>query len=260
MIFIESLQNDRIKRLVHWIKKSSLRKKDQIFLVEGEREIQRAIKSGCDLKELFLDEEYEKNIYFPKEKAFFCSKEIFKKIVVRNGTVKALAVFKRPYRNLDNIQLPKKPVVLILDGIEKPGNVGALMRTANAVSVDAVIFSSLKCDPLSPHSVRNSLGGIFNTPWFEAKREDAIKFVLESNLKCFLMDLDGADFNFDQDLSEAYAIVLGSEDEGINDEWSRVIAKKVKIPMNGIVDSLNVSVAGAIILYEFRRQRMNFGK
>lgn len=260
MIHIESLQNNKIKRLVHWIKKPSLRKKDQIFLVEGEREIQRAIKSGYNLNELFLDEENQKNINLPMEKAFFCSKEVFKKLVVRSGTVKAIAVFRRPNRTLDNIQLPKKPVILILDGIEKPGNVGALMRTANAVSVDAVIFSSLKCDPLSPYSVRNSLGGIFNTPWFEANRIDVIKFVLESNLKCFLMDLNGADFNFEQNLNEAYAIVLGSEDDGISNEWSRIAAEKVKIPMDGIVDSLNVSVAGAIILYEFRRQRKNFGK
>ena len=187
-------------------------------------------------------------------------RQVFKKLVVRSGTVKAIAVFRRPNRTLDNIQLPKKPVILILDGIEKPGNVGALMRTANAVSVDAVIFSSLKCDPLSPYSVRNSLGGIFNTPWFEANRIDVIKFVLESNLKCFLMDLNGADFNFEQNLNEAYAIVLGSEDDGISNEWSRIAAEKVKIPMDGIVDSLNVSVAGAIILYEFRRQRKNFGK
>jgi TrmH family RNA methyltransferase len=84
--------------------------------------------------------------------------------------------------------------------------------------------------------------------------------VLESNLKCFLMDLNGADFNFEQNLNEAYAIVLGSEDDGISNEWSRIAAEKVKIPMDGIVDSLNVSVAGAIILYEFSRQRKNFGK
>jgi|TARA_B110000444_G_scaffold82782_1_gene78242 TrmH family RNA methyltransferase len=255
VIYIESLQNERIKKLVHWLNKPAMRKRDQIFLVEGEREISRAIRSGYDLKDLFISEESELTKAFKVNNPIMCSKEVFAKLVIRRGTVRSLAVFSRPNKGLADLKLSGNPFILILDGIEKPGNIGALMRTANAVAVDAVVFSSLKCDPLSSHSIRNSLGGIFNTPWFESNTSDVQNFLSNNNLKSYLMDPNGKDFSFDIDLDGPCAIVLGSEDQGLGESWKNNDLQKLKIPMNGIVDSLNVSVAGAVMLYEVLRQR-----
>lgn len=255
MIYIESLHNDRIKKLVHWLNKPALRKRDQVFLVEGEREITRAIRSGYNLKDLFISKESELINVFPVKNPIICSKEVFAKLVIRRGTVKSLAVFLRPKNGLADLKLSKNPFLLIIDGIEKPGNIGALMRTANAAAVDAVVFSSLKCDPLSSHSIRNSLGGIFNTPWFESNSFDVQKFLINNNLKCYLMDPNGKDLSLDTDLGVPCAIVLGSEDKGLGESWGNNNFQKLKIPMNGIVDSLNVSVAGAVMLYEVLRQR-----
>jgi len=255
VIYIESLQNERIKKLVHWLNKPAMRKRDQVFLVEGEREITRAIRSGYHLKDLFVSEESELINIFKVNNPILCSKEVFAKLVIRDGTVKSLAVFLRPKNGLADLKLSKTPFLLIIDGIEKPGNIGALMRTANATAVDAVVFSSLKCDPLSSHSIRNSLGGIFNTPWFESNSSEVQKFLSNNNLKCYLMDPNGKDLSFDVDLEGPCAIVLGSEDKGLGESWENNNLQKLKIPMNGIVDSLNVSVAGAVMLYEVLRQR-----
>ena len=249
------MQNARIKKLIHWSKKPGTQKKDGICIVEGEREIMRAILSGWLIRDLFLCEESDLVSKLQEYSPILCSKDVFSRLVVRQGTIMSLAVFERPIQDLSNLDLPKNPLLLILDGLEKPGNVGALLRTANSVGVDAVIFSSLKCDPLGTNSIRNSMGGIFNTQWAQSNSSNVQKLLVDLEITPYLMHLSGAKSPFEMDFIGPSAIILGSEDKGLGPSWEKIKSHKLKIPMNGIVDSLNVSVAGAIILYEVLRQR-----
>jgi len=156
---------------------------------------------------------------------------------------------------LSLLRLPASPLIVVLDGLEKPGNVGAIMRSANAVGADAVLFSQLECDPLSPQAIRNSLGGIFHCQTAMASREDCMAWLKANQITPVLMHLDGKSSHTSSDLSGSLAIVVGPEAEGLQSSWSESEAIKICIPMKGVVDSLNVSVSTAVVLFEALRQR-----
>jgi TrmH family RNA methyltransferase len=160
---------------------------------------------------------------------------------------------EQPSAALENLVLPAKPWIMVLDGLEKPGNVGAILRTAESVGVDAVLFSSLECDPYSPQSVRNSTGALFQLQLASAPRQEIQEWLAKQQIKPYALHLEGAKPHHEVNWTEACAMVMGSEDRGLDTSWSTI--DRVVIPMRGKVDSLNVSVAAAVVLYEGLRQR-----
>jgi TrmH family RNA methyltransferase len=255
MMHIDSPSNPKIQQVKIWLAKTSARNQDNIVVVEGEREIARALKSGWHLRTLFQRVDCEKTLAVSPSKVITCSNKAFEKMVMRSQGVNSLAVFVRPSMELSLLRLPASPLIVVLDGLEKPGNVGAIMRSANAVGVDAVLFSQLECDPMSPQAIRNSLGGIFHCQTAMASREDCMTWLKANQITPVLMHLDGNSSHTSSDLSGSLAIVVGPEAEGLQSSWSESDAVKIRIPMKGVVDSLNVSVSTAVVLFEAVRQR-----
>ena len=160
---------------------------------------------------------------------------------------------EQPAAALEDLVLPAKPWIMVLDGLEKPGNVGAILRTAESVGVDAVLFSSLECDPYSPQSVRNSTGALFQLQLASAPRQEIQEWLAKQQIKPYALHLEGSKPHHEVNWTEACAMVMGSEDRGLDSSWNTI--DRVVIPMRGKVDSLNVSVAAAVVLYEGLRQR-----
>ena len=252
MMVIESTHNPKFKTMLRWREKSAARRNDGICLVEGLREVERALAS--DWKPILAIHREAATVPVVL-RSFSCASAVFDRLVVRKGTAEVLVAFEPKTWTLDSLSLPENALVLIADGTEKPGNLGAMLRTANAVQVDAVITSSAVSDVYGPEVVRNSLGGLFATPVVEAKREDVQGWLLAQGFKTFQMHLEGAESPYQSDLRGRIALVVGAEDQGLDASWDHAAPHRLKLPMNGLVDSLNVSVAAGVILYEALRQR-----
>lgn len=251
---IESTQNPKFKTMLRWREKSSARRKEGICLVEGLREVDRALAAGWKVV-LALHRE---NLDVPGAlRSFSCTSAIFDRLVVRKGTAEVLVAFEPKTWRLEDLVLRENALVLVADGTEKPGNLGAILRTANAVQVDAVIASSTSLDVYGPEVVRNSLGGLFATPFVEAPREEVQEWLLAKGFKSFQMHLEGAESPYHTDLNGRTALIVGAEDQGLDATWDHAAPHRLKLPMAGVVDSLNVSVAAGIILYEALRQRQS---
>lgn len=259
MLQLDSTQNPKVRQLIRYREKSALRRKDAVVLVEGVRELERAVMAGWKLRQTFWE---PTTVQIPDwavdhGQHFRCASAVYEKLVVRENGAGAVGLVAQPDAELDALRLPAEPWVLVLDGLEKPGNVGAILRTADAVGVDAVVFSSLDCDPYSPQSVRNSTGALFNLQLASASRDEVQHWLASHGITPFALHLEGAIPHHDVNWTKASAMVLGPEDRGLEASWGG--AERVKIPMNGSVDSLNVSVAAAVVLYEGLRQRSSLG-
>jgi TrmH family RNA methyltransferase len=156
---------------------------------------------------------------------------------------------------LDALPLPPDPLVLVLEAVEKPGNLGAVLRSADGAGVDAVILADPRTDPFNPNAVRASLGTIFATRLAAASSDEVRRWLLARDVRILAARVDGAVDYTDADLRAGVAIVLGSEAEGLTDEWSGEGVIAIRLPMLGIADSLNVSITAAVLAYEARRQR-----
>jgi TrmH family RNA methyltransferase len=255
MLQLDSTQNPKVRQLIRYREKSALRRKDGVVLVEGVRELERAVAAGWTLRQTFWE---PATAHVPvwaqgHGQHFRCASAVYEKLVLRENGAGAVGLLAQPVATLDNLVLPAKPWILVLDGLEKPGNVGAILRTADAVGVDAVVFSSLECDPYSPQAVRNSTGAVFALPLAAAPREAVQAWLRDRGVTPYALHLEGATAHHEVDWTQATAMVLGPEDRGLESSWSH--AHRVKIPMKGHVDSLNVSVAAAVVLFEGLRQR-----
>lgn len=254
-MIINSLQNPKIKNLVK-LKKSSERKNQGLFVVEGEREIKIALDSGHSVKEFYLCEDYNKNKENLKiEKVINLSKEVFDKASYRESPDGYLAVFSTFSSSLDNLNLYKKPLLIILDSIEKPGNLGAILRTADAAGVDAVVLTNPKIDIYNPNVIRASQGTVFSVPLVIARVDETKKYCQKNNIKIFATTPRTSYNYLDSDFSKPVAILLGSEEKGLNESWLNLADEKIKIDMKGKIDSLNLSVSAAIVVFEALRQR-----
>lgn len=266
---ITSLQNERVKRIVKLQRKASFRRLEKQTVIEGAREVSRAIENGWQPTELWFCSELWKNK--PRMNAnececFECSRAVFEKITYRENPDGVLAVGPLVGKTLEDLELPDNPLILVAEGVEKPGNLGALLRTADGAGVDAVIVADPATDLNNPNVIRNSIGTLFYLPVAEASSEDAISFLKEKGV-CVLSAVPDAEAVYtDCDLTGPLAIVVGAEDQGLSRVWkSRQDAcdtgsepwkhLDVKIPMLGKNDSLNVSVSAAVLLYEAVRQR-----
>jgi len=260
---IESPQNPRVKEAVK-LRKNKVRQQTGRTLVEGFREIQRATQSGWKFleiyfcPELYLDFEAEalvNKIHRAGTPVFQCSESAFRKMSYRDTPDGLLALSPLVGKRLEELKLPENPLLLIAEDLEKPGNLGTILRTADATGVDAVIACDHKTDLNNPNVIRSSIGTIFFLPVAEATTEETLAWLANRGIQT-IAAVPGAEQEYTSvDLRPGTAIVVGSEDEGLSDRWKANSTVQVGIPMLGVNDSLNVSTAAAIVLYEAVRQR-----
>lgn len=260
---ITSVQNPKIKRILALGEKSRTRRENALFIVEGRREISHCIEAGFNVRALFscpeiISGEDENEIAGKCDDActlFRVSAAVYDKIAYRAGTEGIVAEVEMADRTLDDIKLRKNPLVIVLESVEKPGNLGAVLRTADAADADAVII----CDPLTdlynPNLIRASLGAVFTRQVASISSAKAIKWLKDNNIKIYTAQLQDSSWYYETDMKCGTALVMGTESTGLSDEWRLAADAHVKIPMLGQLDSLNVSVSAAILTFEAVRQR-----
>ena len=260
---IESPQNARVKAAVK-LRKAKLRKESRQTLVEGFREILRATESGWAFielyycQELYIDPEADLLVSNIKERGtpvFQCSEIAFRKMSYRDTPDGLIALSPLVGKTLQDLYLPENPLILIAEDLEKPGNLGTILRTADATGVDAVIACDPKTDLNNPNVIRASIGTLFFMPVAEATTQETLLWLKEKGIQS-LAAIPGTNLNYTEaNMRKGTAIVVGAEDEGLSKHWKDASDVQVGIPMLGKNDSLNVSTAAAILLYEAVRQR-----
>lgn len=255
-IKIDSLQNEKIKNIIKLRNNGRERKKQNLFLIEGRREINLALKSGVKIEWLFYCPNYDnQGLEIGREKIIIVSKKIFAKISYRENPDGFLAVAKFRQTKLTAIELSHKPLIIILEAIEKPGNLGAILRTADATGADAVIINDVKTDIYNPNVIRAGQGAIFTIPTIVNSIKETIQFCKNNKIKIFAASPTAEKSYLKVNYNSGCAIVMGAEDKGLSKEWLKAADEKIKIKMRGRIDSLNVSVSAAVILFEALRQR-----
>jgi RNA methyltransferase, TrmH family len=261
-ITIGSSQNPKIRFAVS-LQKASVRKKEKLFLVEGLREIRLAMIAGFQFHTLFVCRQI---IEGTGAKAIIddltgqvqiieTTDRIFSNLAYREGSDGLLAVVHQKYNSFSDISFRGTPLILVVESIEKPGNLGAILRTADAGGVDAVLVCDGRTDIFNPNVVRSSLGSIFTNKVITCSSQDAIKWLKDMNIRIYTTALTASRPYHQIDYTLPSAIVTGSEATGVRSVWEDNSDSNIIIPMSGKVDSMNVSVATSIVLYEALRQR-----
>jgi RNA methyltransferase, TrmH family len=256
---ITSIQNPFIKSLVLLQEKAKARKQSGTFLIEGKREIEIALKGGYIIETvLFLRDicsENEAIRLAGTSELIEISKDIYQKLAYRDTTEGVLAIAKAKSMSLSNLKLSKNPLLLIAEAPEKPGNIGALLRTADAAKLDAVIIANPKSDLYNPNVVRSSVGCLFTNQIATGTTTEIISFLKERNINFYSATLQNSTSYHTQDYTLPTALVVGTEATGLTKEWRDNATQNIIIPMQGEIDSMNVSVAAAILIFEAKRQR-----
>ncbi|MBL0309623.1 MAG: RNA methyltransferase [Bacteroidetes bacterium] len=262
---ISSLQNPRIKEIKKLLTKSSERKEQNRFVIEGAREIVLAHRAGYQLEAIFIceellkiDPEYSIEDIFQKggeRKPIYLSTEVYHSLAYRETTEGIIAIAIPQTHHVKDMRLSAVPFILVIEAAEKPGNLGAMLRTADASGVDAVIICDSKTDLYNPNTIRSSIGTVFTNQIVICETKEAIDFLNTNGIQIFAAELNATKPHFQADFKKPTAIVVGSEAHGLSDEWIQTANHRIKIPMKGRVDSLNVSVSAAVLLYEALRQR-----
>ena len=279
---ITSGQNPKIKHLLLLQEKSKARREQGLFVVEGRRELEHCLSAGYTVRSLFVCPEIadassfdSAGIYFsgqcPKnqipapsflrhpsltEASFIeIPEQLYRKVAYREGTEGIIAEVEYKSLKLLDLQLPENPLVMVLERVEKPGNLGAVLRSADAAGADAVLI----CDPLTdlynPNLIRASIGAVFTVPTVACTSEEAIAFLQEKGIQILTAQLQDSSLYYDVDMRRGTALVMGTEATGLTEQWRQAASAHIRIPMLGRLDSLNVSVSAAILLFEAVRQR-----
>ena len=256
-LLISSPQNPRIKRLVLLQQRSQQRRSEQRIVVEGARELQHCINAGFKVESVFYCptlfdiEKLQVTDFEPVE----VTPQVYEKIAYRGSTEGVIAIVEPRFLSLSHIDLGDAPLIVVLEGVEKPGNIGAVLRSADAAQATAVVV----CDPLTdlynPNLIRSSLGSIFTVPCVACSSLECIKFLKENNIKILTAQLQDSELYYHTPMRGATAIVMGTESTGLTQAWREAATAHIRIPMRGMLDSLNVSVSAAILLFEAVRQR-----
>ena len=258
---ITSLQNQRIKDIVK-LGNARERRKQNLFVIEGARELTLAIAGGYSLCNLFVCDELlselgNELVYKIDIRAEMVTAEVFQKMAYREESDGIIAVSCPKHLSLDMVQLSANPFVIVLEAVEKPGNLGAVLRTADAANVDAVIVCDPKTDIYNPNTIRSSIGCLFTRQVVACTSEEALHWLKKTGIRIFATTLTASEWYHETDFTQPSAIVMGTEANGLTDFWLRNAERRIKIPMQGYIDSLNVSVSTAIITFEAMRQRNN---
>ncbi len=256
---ITSAQNPFIKSLVLLQEKAKARKQSGSFLIEGKREIELAQRGGYVIETvLFLPEILAfaevKNISNSAE-IIEISKEVYQKLAYRDTTEGILAVAQTKNLSLNELKLSKNPLILVAEAPEKPGNIGAILRTADAANLDAVIIANPKSDLYNPNIVRSSVGCLFTNNIAMGTTDEIIDFLQQKKINIYCATLQNSTSYHTQNYTKPTALVVGTEATGLTQEWRDNATQNIIIPMQGAIDSMNVSVAAAILIFEAKRQR-----
>ena len=261
---ITSLHNPRIKDVLRLQEKSAERRRQGLTLVEGYRELTHAQAAGWAVALLLVCEELAgpavaQALLPPASRPYDylpVSAAVFAKLAVRERSDGVLAVLRTPRRTLPDLALPPRPLVIVLEAVEKPGNLGAILRTADAAPAHAVLVGDPRTDLYNPNVIRASLGGIFTVPTVAAPMPDILAFLREKGIRTFAAALaNDAKSYAATDFTGPTALVLGTEADGLTPATRAACAETIIIPMRGQLDSLNVSVAAAVLTFEAVRQR-----
>ena len=268
---ITSAQNPRIKHLLLLQQKSQQRRREGLFVVEGVRELQHCIEAGFEMDSLFVCEELVPSTIPPCKEGniFFLPRFLYEKVAYRGSTEGVIAIMKERKLTLTDLKSHlsphtshltpltshHSPLIMVLEGVEKPGNLGAVLRSADAARADAVIV----CDPLTdlynPNLIRASIGALFTVPTVACSSSECIAFLKENGIRILTAQLQDSQLYYDTDMRSPVAIVMGTESTGLTQQWRDAADAHIRIPMLGSLDSLNVSVSAAILLFEAVRQR-----
>lgn len=283
---ITSAQNRKVKELLTLVEKSKARSAAGLFVVEGQRELGHCLDAGFIPETLFICGEVmavqnnaangaktghlTENIegkdgldaliakaeaLNPRLGVVQIPAFLYEKVAYRGSTEGIIAEVHSVPRSLEDLRLGESPLVMVLESVEKPGNLGAVLRSADAAGADAVII----CDPLTdiwnPNLIRSSVGAVFSVPVAVCTSADAIAFLKERGIRIFTAQLQDSEWYYDTDMTGATALVMGTESTGLTQAWRDSADAHIKIPMLGRLDSLNVSVSAAVLLYEAVRQR-----
>lgn len=252
---ISSVQNQKVKRLLLLQQKSSERKKAGSFVVEGRRELLHCVEAGYEVETVFMVHPQINNFSERFSHIEWVTPTVYERMAYRGSTEGVIAIVKARTQMLEDLRLPINPLVVVLESVEKPGNLGAILRTADAAHADAVIV----CDPLTdlynPNLIRSSIGAIFTVPCVACSSEACIRFLKAHGIRILTAQLQDSHLYYDTDMTCGTALVMGTEDTGLTTQWRQVADAHIRIPMQGRLDSLNVSVSTAILLFEAVRQR-----
>lgn len=262
---ITSIKNPKIKGVLALCEKSKLRKEQGLFVAEGIREVKHCIEGNYHIQSLFYCPQIIDNksireiiellgVSAPNE-IFTISNNIYSKIAYRESTEGIIAIVEEKSHKLDEIKLSENPLVIVIEAVEKPGNIGAILRTADACGADALIICQPLTDLYNPNIIRSSLGGVFTVPIAVCSNEDAAKWLKDNNINIYTAQLQDSKLYYDTDFGSPCAIVFGSESKGLTNFWREISDSKIIIPMLGKLDSLNVSVSVSILCYEALRQK-----
>lgn len=260
---ITSTQNSYIKEVFQLIEKSRIRKKTQKFVIEGFREISLALKGNYIIETILIDpsifkEEILEEILTNNStiEIIEISHEVYKKLAFRDTTEGIIAIAKTKNLELNKLNFKSKnPLILVAEAPEKPGNIGALLRTADAAGVDAVLIANPKTDIYNPNIIRSSVGCVFTTQIGTGTTDEIIDFLINHKINMYGAALTASVQYQTIDYTLPTAIIVGTEATGLSDSWLKNTTKNIIIPMRGAIDSMNVSVSAAIILFEGVRQR-----
>lgn len=259
---VDSPRNPFVKRLVR-LRERRQRDRSGMFLIEGARELQRALQAGVGVTEVAFAPELggsEARAVVARARAegievSELSAEAFERASQREGPDGVLAVARSWLGEPERLRLRPSPLLLVIDGVEKPGNLGALLRSADAVGADAVLACGEGTDPFNPNVVRASMGSLFALPVVVIDEAEARAFLARSGIRTVASTPEGARQYWDVDMRGPLALIVGAEHQGLGESWLRHAHEQVRIPMAGSADSLNVATSGALLLYEALRQR-----
>jgi len=261
MQYISSTQNALVKKVLQLQEKSRLRKKEGLFTVEGIRELELALKGGYEIDTVLLYEELVSEgdinkLTNQQINLVIVSKEVHQRIAYRSSTEGVVAIVKTKPNSLDAITFnTNTPLILIAEAPEKPGNIGAILRTADAANVDAIFIANPKTDLYNPNIIRSSVGCVFTNQIATGTTEEIIDFLAAKNIHIYAATLQNSNEYHKEDYTQASAIIVGTEAIGLSKEWRDAAKQNIIIPMQGQIDSMNVSVAAGILIFEAKRQR-----
>ncbi len=258
-LLISSTQNPRIKQLMALQQHSQQRRSQNRVVIEGARELQHCVKAGFTIETVFycptlFDINKLQTAHY---ELIEVTSQIYDKIAYRGSTEGVIAIARPRLLSLSDIELGDDPLIVVLEGVEKPGNIGAVLRSADAARATAVIV----CDPLTdlynPNLIRSSLGAIFTVPCLTCSSQECISFLKQNNINILTAQLQDSELYYNTTMRGPTAIIMGTESTGLTQPWRDAATAHIRIPMRGELDSLNVSVSTAILLFEAVRQRLS---
>ena len=253
---IESLQNEKIKNLNRLITDNRFRKKSGVFVVEGKQENERALQFGFENIEFYICENIF-GINHPEGKIHFVSSQVYEKLAYRGSSEGIIGIYKTKEFNLNEFSPEENASVIVVESVEKPGNLGAILRSCEAFGIDALIVTDTKVDFYNPNVLRSSVGCFFGMNVFSASNEETLAFLQKNNFKIYTTFMDeSAEDLYKKNFTEKSALFFGTEHSGLSDFWLNK-GENILIPMSGTIDSLNLSNAVAIACYEILRQKLN---